>query len=129
MSQIKRFEELHAWQRARELMRLIYAHTSTGTLAQDFDLRKQLRRAALSVMANISEGYGRRGEREFIHFLNMARGSAFEIQSLLYVAVDIHGMDQLTFGRIYQVAEGCIALIGGLSNHLRKKLEQVSKEH
>ncbi len=123
MDNFKRFEELHAWQKSRELMRFVYVETGRGSLGQDFDLRKQLRRACLSVMANISEGFARRGDKEFYHFLRMARGSAAEIQSLLYVAMDFHAMDDATFRRGYNLADSCIAMIAGLMNHLKRKLD------
>lgn len=127
MEEFKRFEDLHAWQQARELMRFVYTVTAQGSLAQDYDLRRQLRRASLSVMANIAEGFSRRGTKEFLNFLSVARASASEIQSLLYVAVDFHAMDPQLFRDGYGKADACIALISGLSKYLRKRLEEGAK--
>jgi four helix bundle protein len=86
MATFSKFEEISAWQKARELTRSIYLITREGCFYQDHGLREQIRRASVSVMSNIAEGYGRGGKREFIQYLSIAKGSATEIQSHLYVA-------------------------------------------
>jgi len=85
---LNRFEDLIAWQEARALTREIYSMTSCGALKQDFGLRDQVRRAAVSVMSNIAEGFERVGVGEKIQFMNIARASCAEVKSLLYVCLD-----------------------------------------
>ena len=88
MAKIERFEDIDAWKKARELTKIIYEVTSQGKLATDFSLRDQLRRAAVSIMANIAEGFEREGNKEFRQFLATAKGSVGEVKALLYVALD-----------------------------------------
>jgi len=93
----RRIEDIQAWQKAREVTKMIYAVTSNGLFAK---LRNQIQRASVSIMANIAEGFGRRSDKEFANFLNMAHGSVSETQSHLYVALDLHYLDQETFTKI-----------------------------
>lgn len=88
MATFSRFEDIEAWRGAREITRVIYQLTNEGQFAKDFGLRDQVRRSAVSVMANIAEGFGRGGNREFVQFLGHARGSIAELKSHLYVGVD-----------------------------------------
>lgn len=88
MTGINRFEDILAWQKARELTREVYRLSAEGAFARDFGLRDQLRRASVSIMLNVAEGFARRTNREFIHFLGNAHGSAAEVQAALYVALD-----------------------------------------
>ncbi len=81
MSKIERFEDIEAWKKARELTRNIYEITSKGDLARDFALKDLLRRAAISIMANIAEGFERGGNKEFKQFLAVAKGSVGEVKS------------------------------------------------
>lgn len=85
---VNQFEDLRAWQHARELTARIYRATSVGPLASDRALRDQLRRAAASIMANIAEGFERGRRSEFHQFLSIAKGSCAEVRSFLYVAFD-----------------------------------------
>ena len=85
---ISRFEQLIAWQKARELARNIYLLTATDRFARDFGLRDQIQRAAVSIMSNIAEGFERAGRSEFHQFLVVAKGSCAEVRSQLYVALD-----------------------------------------
>lgn len=106
MATFKRFEEIEAWQKARELVRQLYVLSGKDKFAKDFGLRDQVRRAAVSIMANIAEGYERGGGREFAQFLSMAKGSASEVRSHLYVALDQGYVDQDTFeGLIVQLED------------------------
>jgi four helix bundle protein len=86
---ISRFEELVVWQRAKELSLEVYRVTTAGAFARDFGLRDQVRRAAVSVMSNIAEGFGRFTSPEVRRFLSIARGSAAEVRSQLYLAQDL----------------------------------------
>src|SRR5579862_7957610 len=85
---IERFEDIIAWQKARELTKDIYSATKVGAFARDFGLRDQVQRAAVSTMSNIAEGFERGGDNEFIQFLSHSKGSCGEVRSQLYVALD-----------------------------------------
>src|SRR4030095_5956818 len=88
MATFKKFEEIECWKRARELTRRVYEITNRPAFARDFGLKDQIRRASVSVMSNIAEGYDRSGTAEFVHFLATAKGSAAEVRCQLYVAAD-----------------------------------------
>ena len=88
MSSFQRFEDIEAWQKARELTKAIYAMSNDGQFARDFGLRDQIRRASVSIMSNIAEGFERTGDAEFRHFRSMAKGSVGEVRAQLYVALD-----------------------------------------
>ena len=88
MGKINRFEDIQAWQKARELNKEIYNTTGIHSFSKDFSLRDQVRKGSVSIMANIAEGFGRRSKKEFSNFLNIAHGSAAEVQCHLYVALD-----------------------------------------
>jgi four helix bundle protein len=120
MSTFKRFEDMVAWQRAREVTRKVYALTNSGRFAKDFGLRDQLRRASVSIMANIAEGFGRRSDKEFANFLNIAHGSASESQSHLYIALDLGYLEQSEFETLYGMFEECSKMVVTLSHHLRR---------
>src|SRR5688572_12776922 len=82
MATIQRFEDIRAWQAARKLTAAAYKCSREGAFARDFGLRDQFTRASVSVMNNIAEGFGRRSSREFARFLQIAKGSAVELQSM-----------------------------------------------
>ena len=121
MAAIKRFEDIEAWQRARELVREVYQMCAEGRLSRDFSLQGQLCRAAVSCMSNIAEGFSRNSDKDFAHFLDIAKGSALEIQSLLYVALDLNYVEKSEFERLYELADRVASLIGGLILYLRKR--------
>ena len=95
MATLKRFEDIEAWQKARELTRAVYAVSNEGPFSRDFGPRDQIRRASVSIMSNIAEGFGRGGNKEFIQFLSTAKGSASEVQAQLYVAMDAGDVREL----------------------------------
>ena len=115
---IRRFEDLNGWQQARELTKGIYRASSTPAFRRDFALSDQVRRASISVMANIAEGFGRKGKCEFIRFLTIAQASSVELRSHLYVALDLGYVDDVCFEDLSSLAERCENLIGGLIRHL-----------
>ena len=121
MALIKRFEDILAWQEARKLVKDIYQMTRDGAFSKDFGLRDQIQRAAVSVMANIAEGFDCESHVEFARFLGIARRSAVEVQSLLYAAQDIGYINDETFKAKYAQAEKAKALIGGLKKSLRPR--------
>ena len=88
MSTIKRFEEIEAWQTARELTRRVYSISNAGEFSRDFGLRDQMRRASVSIMSNIAEGLESRTEVLFLDFLGGAKASAGELRAQFYVAHD-----------------------------------------
>jgi len=120
MATIKRFEQIEAWQRARELVQEVYRASSQGPLRRDFGLRDQLSRAAVSSMSNIAEGFARKTDKDFARFLDVARGSAVEVQSLLYVALDMKYITAADFRRLYDRAEETVSLISGFTSYLRR---------
>jgi len=100
MATVKQFEDLHVWQEARGLVNEVYKVTKQGAFRRDFSLRDQITRAAVSSMSNIAEGFERGSRREFIQFLNVAKGSTGEVRSQLYVALDQEYVDQKTFDQL-----------------------------
>src|SRR5882672_3853272 len=120
MSEIGRFEDIEAWKKARQLVSDVYAVSSIGAFAKDFGLRDQIRRAAVSVMSNIAEGFERGGNKEFMQFLAIAKGSVGEIESQLYVALDENYIDENEFVSLKRLAGSTKRLIGGLIGYLRQ---------
>jgi len=116
---ITRFEDIDAWKEARELAQRIYHVSESGKLAKDLGLRDQMRRAAVSVMANIAEGFDSQSDGEFIQFLIYARRSASEVQLHLYVALDHHYITRQEFDSLYEMAIKAKNLIGGFIRYLR----------
>ena len=102
MATIEKFEDIEAWKKARELTRYIYRVTATGEFSRDFGLRDQIRRASVSIMSNIAEGFERGGNKEFSQFLATAKGSAGEVKSQLYVAMDAGFIDRSEFKKLYE---------------------------
>ena len=120
MATFERFEDIEAWQRARELNRSIYRITRDGAFRRDFDLIRQLRRAGVSVMSNIAEGFERDGSGEFLQFLSTAKGSSGEIRSQLYTALDEQYIDADTFNQLRSQAEHVSRMIMRLMQYLRR---------
>jgi len=116
---IKRFEDIEAWKAARELTRVIYRATAQGKFTKDFGLRDQIQRAAVSIMANISEGFDSNSDDEFVRFLRYALRSATEVQSHLYVAVDQGYISGEDFDQIYEQATEVKKMISGFIKYLR----------
>lgn len=119
MATFKRFEDIQAWQKARQATRMIYEITTEGRFAKDYGLRDQIRRASVSIMANIAEGLGRRSDKEFANFLNVAHGSAAEVQSHLYVALDLNYIEQNSFMKLYDLLDEISRMTIALAQHLR----------
>lgn len=120
MGTITRFEDIDGWKMARELTKDIYAITSLGPFSRDFGLRDQIRKASVSVMSNIAEGFERDGKREFCNFLSIAKGSAGEVRSQLNVALDQGYISQENFDAADLKAKDNGRVIAGLMNYLRK---------
>jgi four helix bundle protein len=120
MAMIQRFEDIQAWQEARTLVKMIYQLTNKEKFSKDFGMRDQIRRASVSVMNNIAEGFDCESKAEFARFLGIARRSAVEVQSLLYAAIDVDYIDQIEFDAHYEQARKAKALIGGFKRSLTK---------
>jgi len=127
MPKIERFEDIDAWKKARELARNIYEITSQGNLARDFALKDQLRRASISILANIAEGFERDGNKEFKQFLAMAKGSVGEVKAQLYVALDARLIDQACFAQNMALADETARLLAGFLRYLKVSDHKGSK--
>ncbi|MBL0053665.1 MAG: four helix bundle protein [Bacteroidetes bacterium] len=120
MATIKRFYDLDCWKKSRELNFVIYKFTLQDAFKKDFALVNQIRRCSISIMANIAEGFGRKGNKEFIHFLSIAEGSLVELQSHLYIALDIEYLEKDDFDLAFNLSEDTQRLIYGFSEYLKK---------
>ena len=120
MATFRKFEDIKAWQKARHLTGKIYNVTSSARFAQDFGLRNQTQRASVSIMANIAEGYGRHSDKEFANFLSIAHASVSEVQSHLYVALDLSYITIEIFRELYDLLEEIGRMTFVLAAHLRK---------
>ncbi|MGH9946988.1 MAG: four helix bundle protein [Pyrinomonadaceae bacterium] len=120
MATILKFEELDAWKKAREVTKRVYQFTNVGDFARDFGLRDQLRRSSVSIMSNISEGFEREGNKEFVNFLSIAKGSCGEARSQLYVALDQSFISNDEFTWANDGYEQIGKMIGGLMNYLKQ---------
>lgn len=120
LSKIECFEDLIAWQKARDLTRAIYQVTQQGAFAKDLGLARQIQRAAVSTMSNVAEGFERSGRREFHQFLSTAKGSCGEVRSQLYVAFDIGYLVKDDFQRLLAQAEEVGRVVGGLRASVEK---------
>ncbi len=119
MATFKRFEDIHAWQKARQVTRKIYEVTATDRFARDFGLRDQIQRASISIMANIAEGFGRHTDKDFANFLSIAHASVSEVQSHLYVALDLAYVSEELFTEVYGLLDEVSRMTLVLARHLR----------
>jgi len=117
---IETFEDIDAWQKARDLVNKIYEITGKGDFQEDYSLKDQIRRASVSVISNIAEGFDRQSDQEFIRFLYMAKGSVSEVQTQLYIAKDQNYITSEEFNVLYEKVEEISRLIGGLIRYLKK---------
>jgi four helix bundle protein len=121
---INRFEDIEAWQLARELTRTIYALTKKPEFAKDFGLIRQIQNAAGSSMHNIAEGFDSETNAEFIRFLRYAKRSCSEVQSELYIALDEKYISAVEFQSAYEQAGRTRAAARGFINYLKKYEER-----
>lgn len=124
---IDRFEDIEAWQAARELSQAIYRVTAGPRFSKDFGLSGQIQRAAVSIMANIAEGFDSQGSRAFAQFLGYALRSATELQSHLYVALDQQYISQGEFDELYEQGVKVKSLIHGFLRYLRGAKRNVER--
>lgn len=120
MATIRHFEEIEAWRKSRELTRAIYRITKTGRFAKDYELRGQIRKAAISVMSNIAEGFDREGTVEFLQFLSIAKGSVGEVESQLFIALDEEYIGEQEFRELRSLTDATRRLTVGFMSYLRR---------
>ena len=113
------FEDIQPWQKARQATKMIYEVTAKPPFARDYGLSSQIQRASVSIMANIAEGFGRHSDKEFANFLNIAHGSSSEVQSHLFVALDLGYIDQTSFSVMYNLMDEISRMTLVLGKHLR----------
>ncbi len=121
MATVERFEDLDVWQRARKLANLIYDFSEAGAFARDFGLRDQMRRAAVSVMSNIAEGFESKTQSMFIEYLGRAKASAGELRAQLYLALDRKYLTVEQFNLASEEANICSKQIFRLSQYLESR--------
>ena len=120
MGKFNSFEEILSWQKSREFNKLIYLVTAKESFKKDFDFVRQIRRASLSISSNIAEGFERNTDKEFVHFLYIAKASAGEVRSQLYLAFDLGYINEDEFkNSISEIAE-ISKLISGFIKYLAK---------
>ena len=121
MATITRFEDIEAWQTARQLANVVYDLTGQGSFARDYGLRDQIRRAAISVMSNVADGFESRTQALFIDLLGRAKGSAGEVRSQLYIAVDREYVTQTQFDEAHDLADKASRQIYRFMMYLKSK--------
>jgi len=116
---VKSFEDLAVWKDAREFTNKIYMLTKKFPKEELYGLTSQIRRATVSIMSNIAEGFDRRSDKELTNFLSIARASFSEVQNDLYIALDLNYISQVEFNQLYQEAKKIAKQINGLMNYLK----------
>jgi four helix bundle protein len=127
VSTVKSFEELTIWQESRKFTNKIYALTNKFPKEELYGLTSQIRRAVVSIMSNIAEGFDRRSDKEFSNFLSIARGSTAEIQNNLYIALDLRYISKEEFNKTYEEAKSVAKQINGLMNYLKNNNKKCVK--
>jgi four helix bundle protein len=124
---VTKFEDLESWRKARTLTNTVYEATGSGRFTQDFGLKEQIRRASISILSNIAEGFERGGDKEFFQFLAVAKGSCGEVRAQLYIAVDQGYLSHELFEKLSNNAVEISRLISGLMKYLSKSELKGSK--
>ncbi len=120
---IETFEDLRVWQQGIKLVKQVYLLTKEGDLSKDFGLRDQLRRASVSVPTNIAEGFERYSRKEYVQFLNIAKGSAGEVRSLLRVALEVGYLDKFKYDELYSYVMDLSRMLSTQIQALNKSLQ------
>ncbi len=121
MAGAKSFEELEVWQVSRKLCKEIYEITNQNAISKDFAFRDQIRRSAVSILSNISEGFERKGDKQFSYFLGVAKGSAGELRSQLYIAWDLNYISETEFEKLSGSATSISKMLYGLMNYINER--------
>ena len=120
---ITRFEELECWQDARDIVNRVYRVCSVHTFKKDYSLIDQIKRSAISIMANIAEGFSRKGNREFVQFLFISKASAAELQSHLYIALDQGYIEKQKFQELYDEVDKVQRKVSNFIKYLNSTLK------
>ncbi len=120
MAKIEKFEDIESWKLAREVTREIYEISSNEKFSRDFALVNQIRRASISILSNIAEGFERSGNKEFLQFLAIAKGSCGEVRAQLYVAFDQKYIDETKFRELMEKLLEINRLIAGFMKYLQQ---------
>ena len=128
MTHVDRFEDLVAWQKARQLTSEIYRETRQQAFARDYGLSSQIQRASVSIMSNIAEGFERGSRGEFHQFLVIAKASCAEVRSQLYVALDAGYLTQEDFEKLSTLAREVSRIVGGLRASVEKQWNAQRKQ-
>jgi four helix bundle protein len=126
MATAERFEDLRCWQTGRQLTNLVYAYSEDGAFSDDFSLKDQIRRASVSIMSNVAEGFNSRTTGQFVNLLGRARGSASEVQAQLYAALDRGYISQEQFEEAYDLADKVSRQIYRFTRYLKSQSEEGS---
>jgi four helix bundle protein len=124
MATIKRFEDMPVWRDARQLTKSVYDISAQGAFARDFGLRDQMRRAAVSIMSNIAEGFEHRTNALFVDYLGRAKASTGELRSQSYVALDVGHLEKETFAQLLASCESCTRQLTGLIDYLNANIKR-----
>lgn len=120
MATAKKFEELEVWVKAKELSVEVYKITNDGEFKKDFGLRDQIRRATVSIVSNIAEGFERNGNKEFAQFLSLAKGSAGEVRAQLYIAIELNYINETDFNLLIGKVTEVSKMLSGLMGYLKQ---------
>ena len=120
MGKFNSFEEINSWQKARIFNKRIYEVTDNEVFKKDYALTRQIRRASISISSNIAEGYERNTDKEFIYFLYIAKASAGEVRSQLYLALDLNYISKIEFDELFENVSDISKLISGFIKYLNK---------
>lgn len=124
---VERFEDLRCWQAARQLVKLVFLAASTGTLAKDFETKYQIKKAALSSMNNIAEGFGRFGVKDSVKFYNISQSSAMDVKSMSYVLSDMHYLTEQQITQIRSKADEARNLTLAFIKSQKKRLSPLAR--
>jgi len=121
---VKSYRDLIAWQKARSLVKSVYLLTASFPTGERFGLVSQMDRAAVSIPSNIAEGYGRATTKDYLHFLRIARGSAFELETQLVLACDLGLCTEADELRVSEMVHEVIRVLQGLMAALERRMER-----
>ncbi len=127
MKKVNSFENLECWKQARCLTKEIYLLSNEGDLSTDYNTKNQIRRAALSSMNNIAEGFARFSKKEFIRFLDISQSSAAEVKSMLYLLTDLNYVEDEKLTDLHLQIDKTRKLTRGLIKYLRRNIDSSNK--
>lgn len=128
MGKFKSFEEINSWQKARVFNKRIYDITDGENFKKDYDLVRQIRRASISISSNIAEGFERNTDKEFVYFLYIAKASAGEVRSQLYLALDLNYVSKIEFEGLFENVSNISKLISGFIKYLNDSQKSLSQK-